>query len=356
MELLKINQKKWISIFFLFIALITTMMSFSCSSDEAAYRGAEANQRIKMLENRSIEGVQFKGTEIINSIEATVGKKSITTMDLDREIRYFSKRKNVKKDKRNIESQVLDLLISRAIVDQVSLEESIMVTNKKVKEVIEKEIENRNITLEKYKEEIKKNMGLSWFEYEEELKRQLKTQQVIQLKVSVAQPTPREIEEWYKLNSAKFGKTYYPRIIQRRFQRGNSKSEIEANRKINQARKLAIRNFPKAATSFSQHPSAKRGGLLGWKRLDELAQYDRILAGVVQNTARGRLSPAFKGQRGYYVVRVDAVKNIPIDEVYGYIRMYLYQKNEQKAFYEWIQKQRKRIAVRIFFEQYEGSA
>lgn len=353
---MRISIKKYTLWTMYIFAMSFVFNTLSCSSDEAALRGDAANKRIKMLEMRSIEGPQYEGTEIINSIAATVGKKSITTMDLGHEIKYFSKRKNVQKDKRNIESQVLDLLISRAIVDQVSLEESIMVSDKKVNEVIEKETEKRELTEEKYRAEIKKNMGLNWPEYKVELKRQLKTQQVIQLKVSVPQPTPREIEEWYKLNGSKLGKTYYVRIIQRRFSRGNSKSELAANKQINLARRMAARDFAKAAGKYSQHPSAKRGGLIGWKRLDEVAQYDRILAGMIQNTPKGRLSRVFKGARGYYLVRVDAVKRIPIDEVYGYIRMYLYQKNEQKAFYQWIQRQKKRIAVRIFLENYQESA
>ncbi len=338
-----------------FIGGILMMGIVSCSSDEAAYKGDLANQKIKELSNRSIQGQQFEGTEVINQVEATVGNKSITTMDLQNEIDYFEHRKSIQKDKRNIKSQILDLLISRAIVDQISLEESILVTDKKVDEFINKELENRNITKEAYQKEIKGNFGLSWDDYRKELKRQFQTQQVIQLKVSVPQPTPQEIEDWYKLNKQKLGKTYYVRVILRKFQPGNSKSEIEANKKLEEARKMAARDFGKAATTYSQHPSASRGGLLGWQRLDEVAQWDRTLAGVIQNTAKGTLSPAFKGAAGYYLVKVENVKDIPIDEVYSFIRMHLYQTNEQKAFYEWIQMQKKRIAVRIFLEKYEES-
>lgn len=288
----------------------------------------------------------------LNQVYAVVGEIPITELDIEKEIDHFKKRKGVKKDKRNLTSQVLDLLISRAIIDMVARQESITVSQERVQKAIEKELEMRNLKDEKQlAAQVKKALGISWGEYVRELRRQLKTQQVVQLRVSVPNPTPSQVEEWYKLNKDKIGNEYIFRIILKTY--SNTQEELKVSRLLNSILPQARRSFAATAQKHSDHPSAKRGGLMGPMRLDELIQYDNVLAGAVAQTKPGRVSQKFRGKKGYYLLKVEKVQNISIDKIYGRIRALLHSQNESSAFAQWIKTQRKRIAVQIYYENYE---
>ena len=137
----------------------------------------------------------------IGRVVAVVGNVPITDIDLQNEIDFFKRRVGVKKDHRNIESQVLDLLISRAIVDFVALQESITVSPQRVNDALEREIKVRDLaSTPELCQRVEREVKISCSEYKSELRRQLKTQQVVQLRVNVPNPTPSQIEEWFKLN------------------------------------------------------------------------------------------------------------------------------------------------------------
>lgn len=294
--------------------------------------------------------------EVLNRVIAVVGNRPITLIDLERQKEILKKRRDVKKDKRNLESQVIDLLISREIVNLVAYEESITVPPERVEGALEKEMQSRGYDdLDKYKRKIKRETGLSWRQYRAELRRQLQTQQVIQLRVSVPNPSPAQVREWYNVNKAKLGEKYLVRVVQMKFNRNDPKDELRVSRAMKKARSLARRNFAAAAEKYSDHPSKSRGGLLGWRRLDQIARTDPILAGAVQRTREGRVSQVFVGRSGYYIVKVEEKSNIPVEEVYEQIRALLYRRNEQEAFHRWVQEQRTRISVKIYYDDYEES-
>lgn len=302
----------------------------------------------------------ISAAEVIDEIVAVVGNVPVTSIQLEKEKADFLKRKkkgkqfNIKTDRRPIESQVLDLLISRAIVDLVAEEESVTVPPERVDSAIKKEMEARGIKDEKqYRKMIERQLGMPYHKYRQELARQIKTQQVVQLRVSVPNPTPSQVENWYRLNKSKIGNKYFIRLIVKRFKKGDTKDEIRVNRIMNQARALALRNFPAAAKKYSEHVSRKRGGLVGWVRLDQLAQMDPVLAGLVNATPPGRVSRVVASGNQYLLVKVERTAPIPLDEVYDQIRMILYRQNEEAAFVKWVQDQRKNIAVKIFLKDYK---
>ena len=121
---------------------------------------------------------------------------------------------------------------------------------------------------------------------------------------------------------------------------------------MEQARKIALRDFSSAARKYSDRPSKSRGGLEGPYRIDELLQEGREFAGLVMSTKPGTLSRLVKIGSAYYIVKTVNTKSFSLEEVYGHIRAHLYQENEQAAFAQWIQEQRKRINVTVFLNNY----
>ncbi len=292
--------------------------------------------------------------EVLNEVIAVIGNEPVTLIDLNNEIKLYKTRKNVKQDKRNIESQVLDLLISRAIVDIIAAEESITVPPERIDSTIQREMDMRGIAnLEEYKKKVEKELGISFEDYKKEMARQLKTQQVIQLRVSVPNPTPAQIDEWYKLNKNKLGKKYLFRMVAIPYKSSN---EAQVSKIMSQAHAEARKSkdgIASAAAKYSQHVSKSRGGLMGPYRLDEIARMDPILAGAVNNTPVGQLSQVFVGQGYYYLIKVENAKDIPVDEVYDQIRALLQGQNEQMAFADWVREQRRRVSVTIFLKNYQ---
>ena len=291
---------------------------------------------------------------VLVDVVAVVANAPVTSVDLSNEIERMQKRRGFKKEKRGIASQALDALIGRAIIDVIAREESVTISPERIKNQVKKEMDMRGILREEeYKKIIKRDTGLDFEDYKEEMARQLKTQQVMQLRVSVPNPTPSQVEEWYRQNKSKVGKKYNFRMIYIPVH-GN---EMQVSNNMKAARAMAgstAAGFASAAAKYSQHPSRNRGGLLVDQRLDQVAQMDPIVAGAVNGTPQGQVSQVFVGANGgYYCVRVESSRAIGLDEVYDNVRAILYSQNEQLEYGRWLKEQRKKIAVTIYIKDYQ---
>lgn len=291
---------------------------------------------------------------VLNDVVAVVASAPITTIDLAQEVDRMKKRRIPVKDKRSVTSHALDTLIGRAIIDVIAREESVTISPERISNAIKKEMDMRGILREDdFKKIVKRDMGLSFEDYKEELTRQLKTQQVMQLRVSVPNPTPSQVEEWYRQNKNRVGKKYTFRLIYIPVA-GN---ELKVSQQMKAARAMGASSgagFAKAAAKFSAHPSKARGGLMVDLRLDQVAQIDPILAGAVNGTPMGTTSQVFVGGNGgYYCVRVESARAIGLDEVYDNVRAILYSQNEQIEYGRWLKEQRKKVAVTIYLKDYQ---
>lgn len=291
---------------------------------------------------------------VLNDVVAVVASAPITTIDLAQEVDRMKKRRIPVKDKRSVTSHALDTLIGRAIIDVIAREESVTISPERISNAIKKEMDMRGILREDdFKKIVKRDMGLSFDDYKEELTRQLKTQQVMQLRVSVPNPTPSQVEEWYRQNKNRVGKKYTFRMIYIPVA-GN---ELKVSQQMKAARAMGASSgagFAKAAAQYSAHPSKARGGLMVDLRLDQVAQIDPILAGAVNGTPLGTTSQVFVGGNGgYYCVRVESARAIGLDEVYDNVRAILYSQNEQIEYGRWLKEQRKKVAVTIYLKDYQ---
>ena len=161
----------------------------------------------------SIASPAFAAT-VLNDVIAVVANAPVTSIDLAQELDRLKKRKAPAKDKRGPKSQAVDNLIGRAIIDVIAREESVTISPERIKNAIKKEMDMRGILREEdFKKVIKRDTGMEFDDYKDELSRQLKTQQVMQLRVSVPNPTPSQVEEWYRQNKNRVGKKYTFRMI-----------------------------------------------------------------------------------------------------------------------------------------------
>ncbi|MBS0619379.1 MAG: peptidyl-prolyl cis-trans isomerase [Spirochaetes bacterium] len=291
---------------------------------------------------------------VLNDVIAVIANVPITTIDLSQEIDRMQKRRGFKREKRGVQSQALDALIGRAIIDVIAREESVTISPERIKNAIKKEMDMRGILREEeFKKLIKRDTGVDYDEYKDELTRQLKTQQVMQLRVSVPNPTPSQVEEWYRQNKQRVGKKYTYRMIYIPVH-GN---ELQVSAQMKAARAMGAASsagFASAAQKYSAHPSRARGGLMVDQRLDQVAQTDPILAGAINGTPPGTTSQVFVGSNGgYYCVRVEHARAIGLDEVYDNVRAIIYSQNEQLEYARWLKEQRKRVSVAVYLKEYQ---
>ncbi|MFO1525993.1 MAG: SurA N-terminal domain-containing protein [Turneriella sp.] len=307
-----------------------------------------------LLVAAGIPGIFALEATVLNDVVAVVANLPITTIDLAQEVQRMQKRRGFKRDKRGLQNQALDTLIGRAIIDVIAREESVTISPERINNTLRKEMDMRGILKEtEYMKVVKRDTGLEYEEYKEELSRQLKTQQVMQLRVSVPNPTPSQVEEWYRQNKTRVGKKYTFRMIFIPVA-GN---ELAVSNQMKAARAMGASSgagFAAAAQKYSHHVSKGRGGLMVDMRLDQVAQIDPILAGAVNGTPQGSASQVFVGANGgYYCVRVEGSRAIGLDEVYDNVRAILYSQNEQIEYGRWLKEQRKKVAVTIYLKDYQ---
>lgn len=291
--------------------------------------------------------------ETINQVVAVVGNLAITNIDLEAGEQEFRNRKDLPKDKRNVASQALDMLVARAIVRYVAQEESITVSEIQVQKEIERQMQSQGITnVEDFKKIVKKELKFDWQNYLEEVKNQLYTRQVIQVRIPVVPPSEEKIRDWYNKNKRQLGRKYFVRVIQKKYKKNDYKDELRVSKIMKTARGVAEKNFAQAASRYSDHSSAANGGLIGWVRPEEVAASDRLLAGVIANVPVRTVSQVFVGEQGYYIVKVEQRASIQLEEVYNYIVAFLYNQNEQEAFRQWLKEERSKVSIQIFLDNY----
>jgi len=292
--------------------------------------------------------------DLLNEVVAVVADRPITTIDLALKKRQLKREKGRKKDHRGLDSQALDLLIKREIVYIVGEEESISIKDRQVEDIIRNELKARGLkNMKSLAKAIRKEKGLDLDEYKTVIKLQLITSQILNLRIKVPSPTEKQIKKWYRKNKKALGNKYKLRIIQKRYRKGDPADELRVNKIISKANVLAQQNFSKAASKFSDHPSKRKGGRLGWMRLDELVQkVDPFVANKVYMMKRPGNSGVFVGEKGYYIIKIDKVTPIKISEIRDRIIMIISQETRQVAFEKWVKDERKNISVKINLSNY----
>lgn len=284
-----------------------------------------------------------------------VGDVPITAIDLKSEV----DRNNIKKitSSRNAESVALDQLIEKAIIDQVLKEESISIPESQVDDILKKSMADNGFKDEKaFEQVLRQQMNMSLAEYRKEITDNLKIQQISQLQISVPPPREEAIKEWYLKHKKEIGNKYLLRIIKKKYNPDNPKDELSVNKAMNEARLEAVNNFAAAAIKHSDDPSASKGGLLGWMRIDEMAQKDPTMANVVYRMSSGEVSIVFVSGNNYCIVKVDAAQPVSLEDASPLIGQKLYMENQKEGYKEWIKMKRKTTAVKIFLKNYQNPA
>ncbi len=297
----------------------------------------------------SAQGEKSRG-EIVNRVLYVVGDIPITVMDIEMEMaRIRSSRKPVRGSLRKV---AVDRLMERAIVDLVAREESVIISDERVENTIQRRKDVMGIQDDaRFRAAVERETGIAYDLWLDDLRYQIKKRSIIQIAVSVPQPEESEIEAFYHRNKARVGLEVKFREI---ILRPRSSSIQEEQRIAGLAREIhgKVRSdpslFPRLARTTPDNISPLRsaGGLQAYLPISEVASRSQHIAGMLFNLSPGQISQVFRDRNNNYVLlKLEGKRPVPFYKVHDMIQQILYIQKEDESFDKWIEQKRKEISI-----------
>ncbi len=302
-------------------------------------------------------------SKIYDRILAIVNEDIITLYDL--KDNFFKVRKTLIKmgqqTPHNLKSSVFDRLINKKLIEQISSQKEIFVSESEIDQAIEN-IKAINRWSDKALKEELKRAGKTIEELREDYKNQILTEKIISLEVrsKVEEPTEEEIKEYY----IKHKKEMYepPKIrVKHILIMDNPNASLSKREKLKKKaqkilqRALAGERFEKLARKYSDdEASAPLGGDIGYIAKGEwLPEIDEILFKL----KKGKVAPQLLYSRwGWHIVKVVDKKKkryLSLEEVKYNIKNRIIAKKLDQKYKEWIEQQKENSYIEVILENDE---
>jgi len=289
--------------------------------------------------------------ETFDRVIAVVNDTAIIQSELMRRYQVVTKKQTPKKPEEL--NSILDNLIERALIEQEAREQAIVISDEKVMSHINNIMKAQKIpSLDVFKKMVEEKEGISFEEYKEEIRQSLLTEMLVSLAIGVSPPSREEAYQWYKENKNKLGNEVHIKQIVIRPKNSSFAEEKRANELINQIRDRILKgeSFEKLASQYSEDPSAKNGGDIGWVALAEMDPY--MANTVFRMKKPGEISTVIKTQTGYAIVKLMGSRPTSFETVQDRILNMLYQRNMGEQFKKWIVTRRAQSDIKIYLENY----
>jgi len=307
--------------------------------------GAEADETVSPTDLPESE----RPGQLLNRVQLVVGDVPITQADIA-EMEDVLRRSGEVRG--SVERAALDRLIERAIVEIEADRESIIVSEERIQNEIDRRMKFSGIeNQENFRDRVQRESGLSWDAWVDNLRYEIMKRQLIQIKLTVPQPDEDEIERFYRQNRNRVGVEVRYREIILTPRNSTIQEEQRIARIASDVYSQASRNpakFSEIARTLQENDSPLRpaGGLQDYVNIQELAEKDPRLAGVLFNTQAGSVSQPFRDSRGrYMVVYVERKRPVPLNKIRGIIMDRIYIEKQEEVFEEWIARRRREIAI-----------
>ncbi len=290
---------------------------------------------------------------VVNRIRYIAGDSAITELDIKTRMNHIrASRIPLPPGKNSLEKAAVDELITMAIVDREAAKESIIISDSRIDNEIRFKMEVTGTSdMDRFKKDVEKETGLTFDEWKEYMRFQLKKRQLIQISLSVPPPDDDEIKSFYNKNKTQIGAEIAWREI---ILRPRDASISEESRISGLAKKIygeVSRNpaaFGDAARNSSDNVSTAKmaGGYRSHTPIHEIAARDQMLAGMLYNMRPGSVSTVFRDSQGRYViVKLEDKRPVPIEKVEDNIRNRLFYEKLEKSFDQWIEQRKSEMAV-----------
>ncbi|MBL8022346.1 MAG: hypothetical protein JNM27_21900 [Leptospirales bacterium] len=287
--------------------------------------------------------------EVLNRVRIIVGEEPITEMDIQQMKKNLLR---MGRPIRNLDEDAINELIRRAIVENEARAESIIISEARIETEVNRARDNSGIRDEaRFKAMVEQDSGMPYSLWVDGLKYDLIKQQLIQIKISVPQPSPEELKRYYAQNAGRAGMEVRYREIVLQPQNGTLEEEARISqlaRQIAERSRGSVQAFGELArtTPDNVSPAKIYGGQLDYASLSEVAASDRITAGVLSNLGVGQVSAPYRDTRGRYVLlMLEDRRPVAFDKIEDRIRQRMFFEKAEQAFEDWVVKQRKETAI-----------
>jgi peptidyl-prolyl cis-trans isomerase SurA len=286
----------------------------------------------------------FSLAEELDRVVAVINGEAVTSSELKETIKLTNSSSEV-----GIKKMVLEEIINMRLVAQEADKLGIKVKNEEIEEAIKDIIKKNGITLEKLKEDLAQQ-GSSYQYYKNWLRRQILKNKLVNLQVQTkVTVTDEEIKRYYEAHIDQYeGYTGFhlrhillsnPLII-------DYKNLTNTQQEILKQLKEGV-SFSELAKNYSEAPTAKDGGDLGWIKEKDLIPE---IKEVVTSLHPGEISQWIKTKAGFQLIQLVERKEVPHrtiletkKEIYGIF----YQKKVEQRYQNWLRQLREQAYIKI---------
>jgi peptidyl-prolyl cis-trans isomerase SurA len=286
--------------------------------------------------------------EIIDRIVVIVNDEVITLSELEETLQLLPDLS----PKTLIKKQVLEQLINEKLAAQEIKQIGIKVSEEEINGTVNRILKENNISLGVFKAKLK-TQGMSYPKYRQSLKEQIEKNRLVGLevesKITILEET---LQKYYILHQKQYqGYTeFHLRHILLLLPKTQQEME-EIRKKQIEIEELLRQNLPfsEIARRYSQAPTAKEGGDLGWIKKKALSPEIRNIA---QSLQVGQVSTFIKTKGGYQLIQIVEKKQVPersFEEVRNQIYSELYRQEIERYYKRWLEGLRKKAFVKILY-------
>ena len=250
--------------------------------------------------------------EMVSGIAVLVNDDPITTYDLAKEQEALksgmgdTSSLDTPAAREQLRQAALDSLVNKKLIEQKVKELDIKVSDEEVRQAIEDVKKTNNITEENLRAALVAR-GISFDEYKVQLKDQLERLRLISLEVrSKIQVSEKEIQEYYAAHAGNFqvDEAFHARqiffSIPANATEGQQKKIVEKAEKVLREAKAGA-DFSELAKKYSDDPSGKEGGDLGFlKKGDLLPEFEKALTTM----KAGEVSGLVRTSAGIHIIKL----------------------------------------------------
>ena len=255
----------------------------------------------------------------VDKIIAIVETQTVTNSELNKkkeEIRKaLSQQGEVISPDKKITKIALDQLITEKLVTEYALAQGISINDERLNNVINNIAKSNNISTEKLIGEIERD-GSSFSDFREDIRIQLIYEQVKKRIISAnVKISEFEIDNLIELQKERTPTKYnYSHIFIENIRDGADDVDAEVtknklNKVINQ---LKENNFENVAKDYSDGPMASKGGLIGFKTIDEIPD---IFIDSLKSMKIGETSQPIKSSGGYHLVKLNKIEEFAMETI-----------------------------------------
>lgn len=290
---------------------------------------------------------------LVDGIVAVVGSDIITLSELNEAQELISGDPSFAPDPtRPLRAQVLDTLIEDQLINQAAAADGIVVTSEEVDRAIEGWMRQNELTRDALERELKRQ-GVTWDDYQANMRKHLLQSRFIEAKVSPrVNVSDAQVRAYYSREIAKLEKEQVAQVwlIFLPFSPGASPEErarVQEQAKVLADQVRAGADFSALAKVHSAHPTAGEGGLLGTFHAGELMG---LLDGMAFSAASAVVSEPAATAEGVFLVRStlsEQTSSLPFEEARPQIESVLFQQELERQLDLWLVEARRGAHVRV---------